>query len=236
MALKWFVQSGEKVEGPFTTDDVEERLRAGHFTRNSLIWGPGSEAWQNMLAWQQGLAGMNNDTVINHNFAPIEEQWHYATGGQSHGPMSRDELMVKLKQLSSGEIMLWTKGMKEWAPLYEFHDLLSECGINKRQYPRADVNGKVVLKSNGTTMIAPLVSISEGGFGVAIDSGYVTGESITAEIQTQIFHEQLNVKAEVRYVGHGVIGFKFTQINSENKGAIIQYIKHQQTRFPIKAA
>jgi hypothetical protein len=233
MAFKWFIQSGESIEGPLTTDDIQVRIHANSLPRNALIWGPGSEAWQTPPAWLESLTGMRS---TSRDPEPAVEAWHYAVGGQSYGPMSRENLVEQLKNFPGGEIMLWSKGMKEWAPLYEFHDLLNEVGINKRQYPRADLTGKVVIKVNGNSIIAPLLSISEGGFGAALESGLVAGENLTAELQSAAFREMFHVKAEVRYVGQGVIGFKFTQVSVEARGAIIQFIKQNQIQFRIKAA
>ena len=195
MAWKWFVQTGERVEGPLSTDDVQAKLKAGLFGSNSLIWGPGVDAWVNMQTWSINLSGLQSADAPA-GMETYSESWHYAVGGQSKGPVSREDLVRELKEVGSGDIMLWTKGMKEWAPLYEFHDLLTEIGINKRQFPRAEVTGKVILNgNNGTTMIAPLLSISEGGFGVGLDAGYVSGETVTAEIQITVFRDSLHVKA-----------------------------------------
>lgn len=233
MAWKWFVQSGERIEGPFTTENVHDSIRNGQFAMQSLIWGRGVDEWQNLQSWKNALTNLGHEE----NHESVFEAWHYAVGGQSHGPLSREDLIGQLKELGgAGEVMIWTKGMKEWAPLYEFHDLLNEVGINKRQFPRAELNGKVVLKGQGTTLIAPLLSISEGGFGVQLESSPVSGEILTVELQSPSFREPLHCKAEVRYIGHGIVGFKFTQINVETKGAIIQFIRQTQIRFTIKAA
>lgn len=232
MAWKWFVKQGERVDGPFTTDNVLHQLTSGTVNKHDLIWGPGTEEWQNLANWQRGLNSLGKEQPPDY---AGEEAWHYAIDGQSKGPFSREQLIAQLKPLS-GQIMVWTKGMKEWAPLYEFHDLLTELGINKRQFPRADLSGKAILKGNGNTLIAPLLSISEGGFGISLDGGLVAGEGMSVELQSPSFREALQAKAEVRYVGQGVIGMKFTQINAEAAGAIIQFIKSQQIRFPMKAA
>jgi hypothetical protein len=232
MAWKWFVQTNDIVDGPFSTEDVQARLQGGDFAKNSLIWGPGTDSWQNMTTWLQSLTGLQSSGPSEMMF----EAWHFAVAGQSRGPMSREQMINEIKNLGGGDVMVWTKGMKEWAPLFEFHDLLNEVGINKRQFPRAELAGKAVIRSNGNVLIAPLLSISEGGFGVALENGLVSGESVTAELQSQVFREALHVKADVRYVGQGVIGFKFTQVNVETRGAIIQFIKQHQVRFPIRAA
>jgi hypothetical protein len=212
MAWKWFVQTDETVEGPFTTEEVQSHMQLLRFNAQSLIWGPGTESWQNLNSWHQGLSTLDPAGFQDQS----QETWHYAANGQSKGPMTREALIDELKALSSGDVMLWTKGMKEWAPLYEFHDLLTEVGINKRQFPRADLHGKAILKGEGTTLIAPLVSVSEGGFGVAMENGAVAGELMSVELQSTVFREPLHCKAEVRYIGQGVMGFKFTHINVES--------------------
>ena len=233
MSWKWFVKQGERIDGPFTSDDVTKRLGNGSFSRHDLIWGPGNEAWQNLQSWQASLNSIGGDQEQTQ--VTVIESWHFAVDGQSKGPFTREQLLKQLKGLN-GDIMLWTKGMKEWAPLYEFHDFMTELGINKRQFPRAEVTGKAVIKSTGSTLVAPLLSISEGGFGVEMDGGLVPGESVTVELQTSAFREAISAKAEVRYQGVGVMGFKFTQLNVETRGAIIQFIKTNQVRFPLKGA
>jgi hypothetical protein len=234
MIWKWFVQKDDAIHGPFTTDDVQNRLEAGQLAGTNLIWGPGLDQWQSLQTWARELPNLS--AVV----APLPEitteSWHYAVSGQSYGPMSRSRLLDSLKRLPSvGDVMVWKKGMKEWVPLYEFHDLLTDVGVNKRQFPRADLDGKVVLKGNGATLVARLLSVSEGGVGVELsESGLVPGEALTMELHSPSFREVINAKVEVRYVGEGYVGLKFTQITFEAKGAVIQFIK--QMRIALNAA
>lgn len=233
MAWKWFVQKDDLIDGPLSTEDVQSRLQGGHFRAHHLIWSPGQDQWQNIQAWTQALSGLGTTNLAE----PERETWHYALNGQSRGPMERATLVAELKALESlAEVMVWTKGMKEWAALFEFHDLLNAIGVNKRQFPRADLAGKAVLKAEGATFIAPLLTVSEGGFGISLDSGLVAGQVVTVELQSPSFREPLHAKAEVRYISDGVVGMKFTQINVESRGSIIQFIKQNQMRFNIKAA
>ena len=234
MAWKWFVQLGELIEGPFSTEDVQNRLRAGQLAPQHLIWGPGLEQWLNLKSWTQELSNLSSSDTQHPG---VPEAWHYAAQGVSRGPMPRQTLIGELKgQTTLSDVMIWTKGMKEWAPLFEFHDLLNEIGVNKRQFPRCDVTGKVVIRGSGTTLIAPLLSISEGGFSITLSEGLVSGESLSVELQCPSFREVLHAKAEVRYASQGIVGLKFTQISVETRGAIIQFIKQNQMRFAIKAA
>lgn len=239
MAHKWFVQKDDVIHGPYTTDDVHNRLQAGQISPSHLIWGNGQEQWVPLKSWNGvSEAADTGGSSTGSTDSTANASWHYAAGGQSYGPLTRKNLIQALKNLPFlGEVMIWTKGMKEWAPLFEFHDILSEVGINKRQFPRADLEGKAVLKAGGVTLIGNLLSISEGGLGVELmATNLVPGEALTLEMQSPAFRDPITAKVEVRYVGETVLGLKFTQISSEVKGAIIQFIKQSQARFPIKAA
>lgn len=232
MSAKWFVQKEDLVDGPLTAEDVKARLAAGQFMAPHLIWGRGLDHWITLKAWNG-----DPDLAIQSETDSAPAVWHYANGGQSHGPLMRDELIHTLKDVESlGTVMLWTKGMKEWAPLFEFHDVLTEIGVNKRQFPRADLTGKAIMKGDGATLVAPLVSISEGGFGIQMDNGVVAGQVMSVELHSPAFREVLHAKAEMRYGGLGAIGMKFTYITPETKGAIIQFVRQSQVRFTLKAA
>lgn len=234
MSSKWFICQNEHVSGPFSTEQVQNKVQSAEVMATDMIWGRGMPGWQNVRWWSQELPSMNADTYVE----PAPEQWHYALGGASHGPYNRASLLAELRHVHSqlGEVMLWTKGMKEWAHLFEFHDILTDLGVNKRQFPRAEVQGKCMIKADGLTLIAPMLSISEGGMGVQLESGLVAGQEVTVEIQSPQFRDMIHAKATVRYVANGVAGLKFTNINSENKGAIIQFVRQTTTRFVLKAA
>lgn len=233
MAMQWFVQKEEFVEGPLTTEQVQSRLANGQLTTKNMVWGRGLDTWMRLESWQQQLPNLGS-----HSTAPTSpEAWHYAQGGKSHGPFSKVQLVDELKNHSSvSDVMIWTKGMKEWAPLFEFHDLLTGIGVNKRQFPRAELSGRAVIKTVESTLIGQLVTISEGGCGIIVDQGLVAGQAFTLELQSSSFREAIHAKAECRYISEGLAGVKFTHLSSEAKGAIIQFIKQSQTRFVLKAA
>lgn len=233
MGLTWFVQKEEMVDGPMTTEDVQTRLQTGQLSINNMIWGKGLDAWIRLDAWAQELPRLATASHIE----VIPEMWHYAHNGKSFGPYTKGQLIDELKMLDSlGEVVIWTKGMKEWAPLFEFHELLSAIGVNKRQFPRADVTGRAVIKTGESTLLGQLVSISEGGCGIILENGLVPGQALAIEIHSPGFRDTLHAKAECRYVSGGVAGLRFTHVSMETKGAIIQYVKKCQTRFVLKAA
>lgn len=233
MALKWFVSKNETIDGPMSTDDVQSKVQNGSFDGSFMIWGAGMEQWQRLDWWARELPRL----ATHVHPEPVIEAWHYALNGKSHGPLKRDALIAELKNLNSlNDVMLWTKGMKEWAPLFEFHDILTAVGVNKRLFPRADLQGKVILRDGGSTLVAPLMSISEGGVGLHLENGIEPGQQLSIEIHSEVFHENLQAKAEVRYVAGGVTGLRFTQVSAETKAAIIQFVRQNQPRFVLKAA
>lgn len=234
MSVKWFVQKSDAVEGPFSADEVKSRLNTGEFQLEHLVWGHGLDHWRPLQWWMESLPQLANAaTTLEH----VHEMWHYAYQGESHGPLPRADFLNKIKDVPNlGEIMVWTKGMKEWVPLFEFHDMLTEMGINRRQYPRADLAGKAVIKVDGITLIAQILTVSEGGFGLQLESGLNPGQVVTVELHSQSLSNTIHAKAECRYVSQGVAGMRFTQISVENKGAIIQFVRQSQTRFAIKAS
>lgn len=235
MAVKWFVQVKDRVEGPLTQSEIQNRIQLGSISGADLVWGSGMDQWRSISWWNQESSNVElTQTAIQQ---PLPETWHFALNGNSHGPYRRAELLDELKKVNNlGDVLLWTKGMKEWAPLFEFHEILSSIGVNKRQFPRADISGQVTLKTGERTLVAQALTISEGGMGVALEEGVVSGQQISVEIQSPAFRGPVHAKAEVRYVSNGVTGLRFTNVSQENKAAIISFVRQSQTRFVLKAS
>ena len=234
MIRQWFLITDEFTEGPFSTEEIQSRNERGQIAASALIWGRGMSDWRDIRWWAQELPRLKK---MNEVEAPAPELWHFAVQGKSHGPFKRDALLQELRRAENlSEALLWTKGMKEWAPLFEFHDILSALGLNKREYPRADLHGKAVVKGDGFTLIAPLLTISEGGLGIQLESGLVSGQIVSVEIQSPVFREVLNIRAEVRYLSEGVVGLRFQGLNAETKAAILAFVRQTQTRLMPKAA
>ena len=166
------------------------------------------------------------------------EAWHYALAGKSHGPFDRLQLIELLQTAEPlHEVVLWSKGMKEWAPIYEFHDILSDIGANKRSFPRADLDGKAVIKGDGDAVVGSLLTISEGGLGVRLERGVRAGQIVTVEIQSRAFTTPLTVRAEVRFAVAGIVGLRFSGMDADMKKIVNDYVEQSSsTRFTLKAA
>lgn len=236
---QWFVESGNQIQGPFSTDMVKSRLASGTFQSTDKVWGRPLEEWRPLGTWLSSLG----EILQQRQKSAYPEIWHYAFDGSSFGPLAWPDLVENLKSMRAKNInqltqtMIWTKGMKDWISILEFHEILEALEVNKRESARAPISGKALLKHRGHVSIAPLKSISEGGFGCETVPGLIPGEELLVEIQSAAFQSPVHAKAEVRYNAETVTGFKFTQINVESKGQVVQHVRKSSgvERFFVKA-
>jgi hypothetical protein len=217
------------VTGPFSTDEVKNLATQGEVQDRDMIWGALQSEWRQIGWWMVELPNLLSKTTQ----VKDPRAWHFAINGTAFGPFSRDDLMMKLRETSlTGDVLLWTKGMKAWAPIFEFNDILDEIGVNKRQFPRADIEGRVNIKAGNQTLDGVLLTISEGGFGADQLGALTPGQVVSVEINSDAFYEPIHAKAEVRYVTDaGYVGFRFQNLNMEGRGAIIQYVRNAGRTF-----
>lgn len=227
---KWFTFHHERIEGPFSTDDLKQRVKQGSVSRESLIWGQAVSEWKPLRWWQSHLDEMLSQ--LQNNFD--DRLWHYAIKGQSYGPMSRKQLISELKKITgdANDALIWTKGMESWAAIHEFHDLMDEVGVNRRVFPRAPISGKVVIQlAENQVLIGQLETVSEGGFGASNIEGLTVGSEVSVAFQSESM-PVVHATAQVRYVSEKQFGgFKFTQINREAVSRIVSYVKSAESNI-----
>jgi hypothetical protein len=221
---KWFTFHNERVEGPFSTDELKQKVSMGSVSSESMVWGQAQSNWKPLSWWQSHLDELLSK--LQNNFD--DRLWHFAIRGQSHGPMSRKQLISELKKIAgdANDALIWTKGMENWAAIHEFHDLMDEVGVNRRIFPRAPIEGKVVIRlSESQTLIGQLKTVSEGGFGALNVTGLVVGSEVSVELQTDAF-PHVHATAQVKYVSENQFaGFKFAKINRESVSRIVSFVK-----------
>lgn len=234
---KWFTLLEDKIEGPFSTDQLLRRAEAGELGQDHLVWGPLQTGWKPVSWWQKSLPHFKS---IENDFNQ-PETWYMVQSGRKLGPFSRKELVNRFKQVMDtneaiSKTLIWTKGLKKWANITEFHDLMNEVGLDKREHPRAAMMGQVIVHFQGQTFITSLKSISEGGIGIDPIPMVFPGEEIQLEVQSQHFQSPLKAKAEVRYASERSMGLKFLSISHEKKSEIVTYVKKQLKQEMPKAA
>ena len=224
---QWFVERAGQIEGPFSTEMIQNRLQAGTFNPDDRVWGRAMEEWRTLSWWSMSL----NELATYQRSVANPEVWHYAHDGSTYGPLAWNDMLSNLKGLRATSmdqlvnVMVWTKGMKEWASVLEFHEILESLGVNKRDTPRAAITGKAIIKALGNTFVSPLRHVGEGGCGCDAIPGLTPGETVTIELQSDALKASVHAKAQVRYVTDRLVGLKFTQLNVENKGLIVQYVR-----------
>jgi hypothetical protein len=238
---QWFVESNNQIQGPFTADMVKSRLASGTFDPTDLVWGRVLEEWRPLNWWMSALPELMQQAQKISN----PEIWHYAYQGSSYGPLPWADLIHNLKSIRGNsldhltQIMIWTRGMKEWVSVLEFHEIMDALEVNKRESPRAPLEGRAVIKYMGNVTIAPLKNVSAGGFGCEPTPNLIPGEEVLVEIHSDALGAAVHAKAQVRYSTDRLVGFKFLQINVESRGALVQYVRKATTgteRFFIKSA
>jgi PilZ domain/GYF domain 2 len=231
---QWFLIIQDKVTGPFSEGEIKAQVGAGHIDHSHLVWGRPQKDWKPISWWIKELPQLTAAAELKVS----NQLWHYAINGDSKGPLTRPELINELKSLkNSGEILIWTKGMKAWASLYEFYDLLEDIGLNRREHPRAQITGSVTVKTDDATMIGILKSISAGGLGASqLDKRIPIGQVVSVEIKSEQLGINVSTKATVQYsTDTGYYGFKFQNLNMEAKSLIIDYIRNLQSSSSIAA-
>ena len=224
--IKWFVYHNEEVLGPFSTEKIQEKSSNGQFRPEFLIWSCAQPQWSTLRDWKEDLP-----QILNEYEASIQKQlqhWYYTNEGKSHGPMPKEKLIKQVLQVENKQaITLWTEGMSSWRSIFEFNDILTEVGLNRRTHPRADIEGKATIKVDGQIHMAQLRTISPGGCGLTHTTNLSVGQRMHIEIQSEHFFAPLKATAEVRYISQiGFVGVKFEQIHMESQSAIIEYIKN----------
>lgn len=222
--VQWFISHQEETFGPLLAEEVVDMISEGTLPPTALVWGAPLEGWKPFGWWKANL-----DSILERaTKKPDRRLWHYALNGDTFGPLERSELIEKLQVLDgdANDALIWTKGMKTWAPIYEFHDIMDEVGVNRRHFPRAPVQGKVVLHHGEDVFNGNLISISEGGFGVShFPYDLSPGLSVKVEIKCDQLGGSIYAIAQLRYLDDNSIGFKFTNINQESLSQIITYVK-----------
>lgn len=232
--MKWFILQSERVEGPYTTEILKRKIESGELSEECQVWGPLQSGWKSLSWWTHSLPHLK---AIKADLQ--DDQWFYVHQGRRIGPISREELIQRLKafttdQESAARALVWTRGFKKWTPVMELHDLMNDLGIDLRKHPRARAHGIVKVTAKDQTFTSTLKSISEGGVGIEPIPMIYPGEEVQVCIESSDFDTAINAKAEIRYVNDRIMGLQFRALNSENKASIVTYIKSKMDMISQK--
>ena len=233
--MKWFISHNESTSGPFSTERVKELSKRGTIESDFFIWSHAQPQWIKIKEWEQRLPEIFNEYEAS--ISKHLQHWHYSYKGKSYGPLPKQKLIEEIKEVEYKQrVSLWTEGMKSWRNIFEFNDILSAVGLNRRAHPRGDIEGKAIVKVDGMAHSANLKTISPGGCGLTHITNLSVGQRMHIEIKSKHFSNPLKAIAEVRYISkRGFVGIKFEQIHMESQSAIIDYIKKINPTIPMAA-
>ena len=222
--MKWFVTQNESVQGPWSTEQLTTWLNNNRDHQDMFIFRRGLTQWITVPEFLKG----DTDEVTQRTETHAQEiQWHYAIEGVSHGPMSRQDLVQQLARMKNNSAaVLWTRGMKAWAPVYEFAEIMDEVGINRRQFPRIPLTGTVKIQFEHKTFEGSAQTLSETGFGALMAMPLEAGQIITFEINSPNLNAPMRGRAEVRYVAEELLtGFKFHLLDATTRSTLVEILK-----------
>ena len=228
----WFIYSDEIVTGPFSTDQVRDKIGKGEVPANSFVWWKGQREWLPVAQWEQSLKGLLNPAETQHK--PV---WYIDNGGSPMGPLTQGEVIQNLRGLPElGRVRLWAVGMESWTSLFEFHDIMEILGISRRENDRAPLMSAVAVNRSSDDPKGYLLraaSVSIAGMGLTGDHDLRRGDEVAILIKNSEIGTNVHVRGEVAYVTErGYVGVRFHRVHPETLARINEYV----TKFNPRAA
>ncbi len=226
----WFYLCDDNVSGPFSTEEIKQKISTSLATQNLLIWARGQRRWLTPTHWEQEHQEILKKREASRNESP---NWYVSLNGKNLGPMIQSDLIRYLRSVDShymDSVRLWSIGMLNWAKVFEFHQIADELGISRRSHPRAPLNGTVsIIGENEQERIAKALTISMGGIGIAGVSDLKPGSTIKLVIKSNELGAPIHASAQIRYVIGNETGLQFQNLHLEFQARIIDYVKKFKT-------
>jgi hypothetical protein len=223
---KWFSMIGEQISGPFTGSEIIQKIDVGEL-KEALFWARGKTAWLNANDFRHQLLKDQED-IKNHLKTQSEDrQWKLKNDQTEVTGLSYSQMIDYLKNKPNyAHIMVWTEGYEDWREVYQIHKILDDLGTSRRQHQRVPIDGMVAIEHLSGSLVCPLTSISEGGFGAKDCFKLSIGETLRGTINSSQLATKVYFAAECVYTGtEGYIGIRFINISTESKMMIIEYVK-----------
>ncbi|MCX7978006.1 MAG: PilZ domain-containing protein [Bdellovibrionaceae bacterium] len=218
MSARWFLNYGNNISGPFSEEEVENRLPG---MPDAFIWAKGLSEWIPVSEWpniRQQLPHLLNTAA--------EPRWRYRVDGTEYGPMFFKDLIASLHeipQLESVEVI--SDNHADWRNVYHVQAVVDELGITRRAHARVPIMGILSIEEP-QKMDFRIVSISEGGLGINGAENFRLGESYKGLIKSQNLGINIPCRFEVVYIApDGYAGLRFTSLSSEGRGVIVEYVR-----------
>ena len=244
MQKVWFLYIQDTVFGPYTTEQVRQRLSQG-VPEESYVWWKGHSEWIPTEHFEQELPKY----LDSQNETNQQEMWSFVKAGENFGPFQLPEMIDILRnQLEElDNIKVQSSNMNEWKKVFEIPEVSDLLGISRRENERAPLLGTVkVWPQEDAYLVGRSTTISIGGVGVRALHGGLgiceipeeleVGSKVRVEIKSPDLEDVVRVQAIVRYKAQeGMYGLVFESPSAETKSVIIGYIRKFKTSHVLAA-
>lgn len=109
---KWYYTIGEKQLGPFSSDEIKQRIFEGKITYDTLLWTETFANWTSMKETIFSSIPLPNCSSSDNSM------WFYEIGGEKRGPATKIniEKCIDDETITYGTL-LWTESFTEWVPV-----------------------------------------------------------------------------------------------------------------------
>ena len=226
MAKLWFIYTNNVVSGPFTTEQVHERIQSGACPRESFIWWKGQREWLSVTTWEQQL-----EKIVKADQSKSENPIWYVDQGQNPvGPLTENEMLETLRgNTDLSRVRLWSVGMAKWTNVFELPEVMDQMGISRREHERAPLMGQVAVTRTTDvpqTFMAAAGSVSISGMGLNGAHALKKGDEVQLVVKSHEFPQAMHFHGTVVYVtSQGYAGIKFSKVHPESQSLIFDYVK-----------
>lgn len=190
MLKRFFLARKGLQVGPYTVNEVLEKLQSSEHVWNDYIYEESREDWMLILEhplfaskYNEGWARQNMTESVSHPFH--EKKWLVEKDEKKFGPFTYLEIVQMLQERTLVEQdKLATLSQQNFKFVKEFEEfsgqkvkqLLSQGDrhvkevFNRRRYPRAEFDGTLIVHDNKTVFLGQTFQISAGGAGLFIPS------------------------------------------------------------------
>jgi len=253
MVKRYFLSKQGQQVGPYSVNEILEKLEATEHAWNDYIYEDSKEDWVLLLdhplltsKYEEGWARKPMVQISEHPYH--EKKWLVLKEEKKFGPFSYLEVVQMLQEKTlMDQDCLSTTLLPGWRKVKEYEEfanskvqqLLVEGDrhvqevFNRRRYPRAQFEGTLIVHDNKTIFRGQSFQISAGGVGLLIPSqALLPGQTLLLHFHPSIDVPAFNAVVSVvskcnpsndQEMTPHRYGVKFTSISQNIKEQIYSY-------------
>ena len=247
----YYIASHGQQQGPFTIEEIEDKLVQQKANWHDYIYDPKSQDWVLLMEYAPftHLFNKSFETPIKSNLKSTETDplkkriWYVLKQNNNFGPFSKVELIQMLQGKTLNEYdFIWHEGMSSWKRLadvnkFTVQDVKSIFEKNKstlasdknnifyrRKFPRAKYDGQAIVHDKKKVYKTVGLEISEGGAGLLIEEGkFEVDQQIYLHFKPAQDVPSFNAICKIVSKKGNVYGVQFVKIAAAAKSSIATF-------------